>query len=321
MRIIVTGGAGFIGSALVWRLNQLGYNDITIVDRLDESEKWKNLVPLKFEDYVDADDFIIDLEEYDEFDAIFHLGACSSTTEKDSGFLIENNFDYSKTVISWAAMFGIRCVYASSAATYGDGSAGMKDGTSDLNPLRPLNMYGYSKHLIDKWAQRKGLFRQIVGLKYFNVFGPNENHKEDMRSLVGKAFDEINATGALNLFRSHNADYEDGEFGRDFVYVKDAVDMSIHFLENHVGGLFNVGSGKASTWNELANATFSALGREPNIQYIDMPAELQGKYQYHTEADITRLRKAGYSKPITPLADAVADYVQNYLVPDKRLGD
>jgi ADP-L-glycero-D-manno-heptose 6-epimerase len=234
---------------------------------------------------------------------------------------MENNFEYSKIVAGWAAMNDIRCIYASSAATYGDGSAGMKDGTSDLNPLRPLNMYGYSKHLVDKWAQRMGLFKFTVGLKYFNVFGPNENHKGDMRSLVSKAYDEITATGSLNLFRSHNADYEDGEFGRDFVYVKDAVDMTIHFMENEVGGLFNVGSGQAATWNELAGATFAALGKEPSIEFIDMPEQLRGKYQYHTEADITRIRKTGYSKPITPLSDAVADYVQNYLIPDKHLGD
>jgi ADP-L-glycero-D-manno-heptose 6-epimerase len=321
MKIIVTGGAGFIGSALVWRLNQLGYNNIIIVDRLDESEKWKNLVPLKFEDYVDADDFIDEMGEHDEFDVIFHLGACSSTTEKDSGFLMHNNVEYTKIVASWAAMNGIRCIYASSAATYGNGSAGMKDGASDLNPLRPLNMYGFSKHLVDKWAQRMGLFRQIVGLKYFNVFGPNENHKGDMRSLVSKAVDEITSTGSLNLFRSHNPEYKDGEFGRDFLYVKDAVDMTIHFMDNDVGGLFNVGSGQASTWNELANATFAALGREPKIEYIDMPEQLRGKYQYHTQADLTRIRKAGYSRTITPLAEAVADYVQNYLVPDKHLGD
>ncbi len=321
MKIIVTGGAGFIGSALVWRLNERGYNDILIVDRLDETEKWKNLVPLKFTDYIDADDFIEEIEMYDDFDIIFHLGACSSTTEINSEFLMHNNFEYSKIISSWAVLNEIRCIYASSAATYGDGSAGMKDGTSNLNPLRPLNMYGYSKHLFDKWAQRMGLFRQIVGLKYFNVFGPNENHKADMRSLVNKAFDEIKATDALGLFRSYNPDYKDGEFGRDFVYVKDAVDMTLHFMENRSAGLFNVGSGQVTTWNALAHATFAALDKKPNIQYIDMPEQLRGKYQYHTQADLSRIRTAGYTAEITPLADAVADYVQNYLVADKHLGD
>ena len=252
---------------------------------------------------------------------MFHLGACSSTTETDSQFLIANNYEYSKLVCSWCVMNEMRFIYASSAATYGDGSAGMRDGADKLNSLRPLNMYGYSKHLFDKWAERMGLFPSIVGLKFFNVFGPNENHKGDMRSLVNKAFDEINATDTLGLFRSYNPDYEDGEFGRDFIYVKDAVDMTLHFMENSDGGLFNVGSGRAATWNELAHAAFAALGKEPNIQYIDMPEPLRGKYQYHTQADLTRIRAAGYSAAITPLEDAVADYVQNYLIPDNYLGD
>lgn len=321
MKIIVTGGAGFIGSAILWRLNQLGYDDILIVDRLDGTDKWKNLVPLKFTDYVDADDFIDEIEEYDHYDLMFHLGACSSTTETDSQFLIRNNYEYSKIVCSWCVMNEIRFVYASSAATYGDGSAGMEDGTGKLSSLLPLNMYGYSKHLFDKWAQQMGLFDRIVGLKYFNVFGPNENHKGDMRSLVNKAFDQINETGKLNLFKSHNPDYADGEFGRDFVYVKDAVDMTLHFMENEIGGLFNIGSGRMQTWNELAAAVFTAMNIEPNIEFIDMPENLRGRYQYHTEADLTRIRQSGYTAEITPLSDAVTDYVQNYLLEGRHLGD
>ncbi|HQZ96039.1 MAG TPA: ADP-glyceromanno-heptose 6-epimerase [Pyrinomonadaceae bacterium] len=321
MKIIVTGGAGFIGSAVVWRLNELGHDDILIVDRLDETDKWKNLVPLKFADYLDADDFLDDLGDFKDAQGIFHLGACSATTERDSDYLMRNNYQYTKDLADFAVANNIRFVYASSAATYGDRSAGMDDGTEHLDALRPLNMYGYSKHIFDKYAARNGMFDRIVGLKYFNVFGPNEDHKGDMRSLVNKAFGEINATGMIGLFRSYNPNFEDGEFGRDFVYVKDAVDMTLHFLENSVGGLFNVGSGEAATWNSLANAAFAALDRKPNIQYIDMPEQLRGKYQYHTQADLTRIRNAGYAKPITPLADAVADYVQNYLVPDKHLGD
>ncbi len=320
-KTIVTGGAGFIGSAVVWCLNELGYDDILIVDRMDETEKWKNLAPLRFADYIDADDFIDEIGSFKDVKTIFHLGACSSTTETDSDYMFRNNYQYTKDLAEFSMANDIRFIYASSAATYGDGSAGMNDGTDELNSLRPLNVYGYSKHLFDQYAARNGMFDRIVGLKYFNVFGPNENHKGDMRSLVNKAFDEINATGMLGLFKSHNPKYKDGEFGRDFVYVKDAVNMTLHFMDNKIGGLFNVGSGRMTTWNSLANATFAALDRKPNIQYIDMPEQLRGKYQYHTQADLTRISTAGYTAEITPLADAVADYVQNYLMPDKHLGD
>ena len=320
-KTIVTGGAGFIGSAIVWRLNQLGYDDILIVDRLDETDKWKNLAPLKFSDYIDADDFIDELGDFKKAGAILHLGACSSTTETDSDYMIRNNFQYTKDLAEWAVDHNIRFIYASSAATYGDGSAGMNDGTDELHGLRPLNVYGCSKHLFDQYATRNGMFDSIVGLKYFNVFGPNEDHKGDMRSVVNKAFGEINATGMLGLFRSANSDYADGEFGRDFVYVKDAVDMTLHFLENKTGGLFNVGSGRMNTWNALAAAIFKALNVKPNIQYIDMPEHLRDRYQYHTQADLTRIREAGYAAEITPLDEAVAEYLQNYLMLGKHLGD
>ena len=319
--IVVTGGAGFIGSAVVWRLNELGHDDILIVDRLDETDKWKNLAPLKFADYIDADDFLDELGSFKDTKTIYHLGACSSTTETDSDYMFRNNYQYTKDLAEFALANDIGFIYASSAATYGDGSAGMEDGTKKLDGLRPLNVYGYSKHLFDQYAARNGMFDRIVGLKYFNVFGPNENHKGDMRSLVNKAFDEITATGMLGLFKSHNPEYKDGEFGRDFVYVKDAVDMTLHFAENRIGGLFNVGSGRMATWNALANATFAALDKEPNIQYIDMPEHLRDRYQYHTRADLTRIRQAGYTAETTPLDTAVADYVQNFLVPGKHLGD
>jgi ADP-L-glycero-D-manno-heptose 6-epimerase len=320
-QIIVTGGAGFIGSAVVWRLNQLGEENILIVDRLDETDKWKNLAPLKYADYLDADDFLDDLDEFKDAKAIVHLGACSSTTERDSAYLMRNNYEYTRELAEWSVTHDMRFIYASSAATYGDGSAGMEDGTENLSRLRPLNMYGYSKHLFDQYAHRKGLFDRIVGLKYFNVFGPNEDHKGDMRSLVNKAFSQIRERGKLKLFKSHNPDYKDGEFGRDFVYVKDAVDMTLHFLDRKDGGLFNVGAGQMHTWNELAEAIFEALGKEPDTEYIDMPEELRDRYQYHTRADIGRIREAGYENSIIPLNESVADYVQNYLVPGKRLGD
>jgi ADP-L-glycero-D-manno-heptose 6-epimerase len=248
-KIIVTGGAGFIGSAIVWRLNELGYDDILIVDRADKTDKWKNLAPLKFADYIDADDFIDDLDDFKDARTIFHLGACSSTTETDADYMLRNNYQYTQDLARWSVKQEIRFIYASSAATYGDGSAGMSDGPDDLAKLRPLNIYGYSKHLFDQYAAKNKMFDHIVGLKYFNVFGPNENHKGDMRSLVNKAFDQINQTGKLQLFKSANPAYADGEFGRDFVYVKDAVEMTLHFMQSKIGGLFNVGSGQMNTWN------------------------------------------------------------------------
>lgn len=320
-KIIVTGGAGFIGSAVVWRLNELGEDNILIVDRLDETDKWKNLAPLKYADYLDADDFLDELYGFKNARAVIHLGACSSTTERDSAYLMRNNYEYTRDLAEWSAENDIKFIYASSAATYGDGSAGMEDGTEDLSRLRPLNMYGYSKHLFDQYARRKGLFDRVVGLKYFNVFGPNENHKGDMRSLVNKAFAQIRETGRLKLFKSHHPDYKDGEFGRDFVYVKDAVEMTLHFLDRTDGGLFNVGAGQMHTWNELAGAIFAALGKPPDIEYIDMPEELRDRYQYRTEANISGLRSTGYENEVTALNEAVADYVRNYLVPGKHLGD
>ncbi len=320
-KIIVTGGAGFIGSAIVWRLNELGYDNIFIVDRLDETDKWKNLPPLRFADYIDADDFIDDLGEFRDVRYIFHLGACSSTTERDAHYVIRNNYQYTCDLAEFALANDIRFIYASSAATYGDGSAGMEDGFDNLGRLRPLNVYGYSKHLFDQFAARNGMFEKIVGLKYFNVFGPNEDHKDDMRSLVNKAFEQINTSGILQLFKSQNPDYEDGEFGRDFVYVKDAVEMTLHFMENETGGLFNVGSGRMNTWNALAKAIFDALNLGVHIKYIEMPEHIRDRYQYRTEADLTRIRQAGYTADTTPLDAAVADYVRNYLVPGKHLGD
>lgn len=321
MRIIVTGGAGFIGSAVVWGLNQLGHDNILIADRMDDSDKWKNLSPLRFADYIDAADLIDELDQHNAAKAIFHLGACSSTTERDSDLMLRNNYAYTCLLADFAVENGIRFVYASSAATYGDGSNGMEDGTESLDRLRPLNIYGYSKHLFDKYAARQGMFAEIVGLKYFNVFGPNEDHKGDMRSLVNKAFDEINETGKLRLFKSHSPDYKDGEFGRDFVYVKDAVDMTLFFLDNKTGGLFNIGSGHMNTWNALADAIFDALDKPRNVEFVEMPEHLRDRYQYHTQADLTRLRNAGYTKDTSQLSAAVADYVKDHLIPGKHLGD
>jgi ADP-L-glycero-D-manno-heptose 6-epimerase len=328
-RILVTGGAGFIGSALVWALNQRGHTDIVVTDFLGSDEKWKNLVPLKFADYVEAGSFREHLRHnpaaFGRFSAVFHLGACSATTERNASYLIDNNYNVTKELAAWSLEHDARFIYASSAATYGDGAQGMEDTNEELHRLRPLNMYGYSKHLFDLHAQREGWLSRIVGVKYFNVFGPNEDHKGEMRSLVNKAYQQILATGRVQLFKSHKPEFKDGEQMRDFLYVKDAVEMTLHFAEHPqgqtTGGLYNLGSGEANTWLTLTRAIFAALGREPTIDFIDMPEVLRGKYQYFTQADTAKLRAAGYARAMTPLTESVRDYVQNHLVPAKKLGE
>ncbi len=326
-RILVTGGAGFIGSALVAALNQRGISDIVVTDFLGSDEKWRNLTPLKFADYLEADDFRKRIGQNQaalgDFSAVFHLGACSATTEKNASYLIDNNFNVTKELATWSLAKNIRFIYASSAATYGDGAQGMDDQDPNLGRLRPLNMYGYSKHLFDQHAQHKGWLDRIVGVKYFNVFGPNEDHKGDMRSLVNKAYEQIRTTGRVGLFKSYHPDFKDGEQMRDFLYVKDAVEMTLHFAESATtaGGLFNLGSGNANTWLTLTRAIFSALNLPPKIDFIEMPEALKGKYQYYTKADITKLRAVGYRRAMTPIEDAIRDYVQNYLATNRRLGD
>jgi ADP-L-glycero-D-manno-heptose 6-epimerase len=321
--MLVTGAAGLVGSAVVWALNQRGHERIIAVDRLDCSEKWRNLVPLRFDDYLEADALPgkIELGLLNDVRSIVHLGACSSTTETDGRYLVENNFNYTKMLAEWAMQRGIRFVYASSAATYG-ALEGRVSESLDLTTLRPLNMYGYSKQMFDRHASTRGYLDRIVGLKYFNVFGPNENHKGDMRSVVNKTFRQIQETGRARLFKSYRPEFADGEQRRDFLYVKDAADMTLHLLgEPGAHGLFNIGSGESHTWRELVSAVFAALGRPVEIEFIEMPVELRAKYQYWTEASIDRLRHAGYRRPITPLADAVRDYVARYLVADRHLGD
>jgi ADP-L-glycero-D-manno-heptose 6-epimerase len=326
-RILVTGGAGFIGSALVWALNSRGVDDIVISDILGADEKWKNLVPLKYADYVEGPALRSKLAQspgtLGKFSAVFHLGACSSTTERNASYLVDNNTAFTRELAGWALSTGARFIYASSAATYGDGAQGMDDNDPAIERLRPLNMYGYSKHLFDLQARRLGWLNRIVGVKYFNVFGPNEEHKGDMRSVVSKANLQIKETGKIGLFKSYDPKYADGGQMRDFLYVKDAVEMTLHFAEkgNAAAGLFNLGSGEANTWVTLANAIFAALGRTPNIEFVEMPDTLREKYQYYTKADISKLRGTGYDRPVTPLSDAVADYVSNYLMQGKRLGD
>ena len=321
--IVVTGGAGFIGSALIYGLNQRGITDILVVDELGHSSKWKNLRGLAFGDYMDKDDFlnlVLDDQAPQSVEAVLHMGACTATTETDVSFLIRNNFEYSKQLALWAEEAGVRFIYASSAATYGDGSQGFDDDEDRIDQLRPLNPYGYSKQLFDLWARREGLLSKMVGLKYFNVFGPNEYHKADMRSFVLKGFEQIAATGKVRLFRSCNPAYADGEYVRDFIYIKDAVDMTLFFLDNpEIGGLFNVGTGRARTWNDMVKAVFAALGREPRIEYVDMPDSIRHQYQYFTEARMDRLHQAGYDRAPLPLEETIQDYVQNYLAKGEYL--
>ena len=324
-RVLVTGGAGFIGSALVWELNGRGCTDVLIADSAPESERALYLRHLMFADYLAPEQALswFTAGKLGSFDCILHLGACSSTTETNREYLYRNNFEFSRDLAAAALASGTRFVYASSAATYGDGGAGMDDAHPENLPrLKPLNLYGESKHLMDLHAWRGGWLERIVALKYFNVFGPNEEHKGDMRSVVNKSFAQVAQTGIIRLFKSYRPEYADGEQRRDFLYVKDAVRMTLHLAGNRdAAGVFNIGSGEAHTWNDLARAIFAALGRQPRIEYVEMPESIRDKYQYFTEAKIAKLRSVGYTQPITPLGEAVRDYVQNYLLPGKALGE
>ncbi len=320
MKYLVTGGAGLIGGAVVSALNQAGETDILIVDHLGTSEKWKNLRDLQFTDYLEKDLFRRLLYEgkFNDagFKAIIHMGACSSTTERDASYLADNNFNVTKELAAFSVSHQVRFLYASSAATYGAGEHGYVDDEEHMDELRPLNMYGYSKLMFDLWAKRTGILRSITGMKFTNVFGPNEKHKGGMRSMVLRAFEQITERGWVELFRSDRPEYPDGGQMRDFVYVKDVAAMILALMEHNAKGIFNVGSGRAETWNALAGAVFKALGREPDIRYIAMPENLKGKYQYYTRADMTKFQALKTGVSARPLEEAVADYVRNHLLPE-----
>lgn len=320
--IIVTGGAGFIGSNIVAQLQEKGYKDIVVVDWLGSDEKWKNIAKRELAAVVQPENMFDFLSEHtDEIDAIIHMGAISATTETDADLIMRSNFELSWKLWCFCRDFKKQFIYASSAATYGDGSLGFvdNDDLDFLNSLRPLNAYGWSKALFDRKVARELLEGratppQHIGFKFFNVYGPNEYHKGGQKSVIAHIFPIVKADEEVKLFKSYHPDYKDGEQLRDFVWVGDIVSVILWALENkNISGLYNIGTGKARSFYDLAKATWNALGKQEKIGFKDMPVELRGKYQYFTEADLTKLRAAGYTKPMTSLEDGVREYVQNYL--------
>ena len=319
--IIVTGGAGMIGSMIAWHLNtKLGRDDLIIVDHITHEAQWQNLVHRRYAEYLDKDQLFDYLEGDDEVTAVIHMGAISATTETNFNKLVEANIHYSQDLWSWCTENDVPFFYASSAATYGNGDAGYDD--VSINKLRPLNGYGYSKHFFDQWALKqlpKNSPPAWAGFKFFNVYGPNEYHKERMASVAFHTFNQFSQTGTMKLFKGTKVGVKDGEQQRDFVYVKDCAAIVCHFLENAVAknnGIYNIGTGQARSFKDLATTVMTSMGRTPNIEYIDMPLDLQGKYQYFTEAPMAKIRAAGYKSPMTSLEDGVKDYVQNYLMQD-----
>lgn len=316
--ILLTGGAGFIGSCLLHLLNSKGIFDIIVVDHLANTDKWKNLVGKKFKNFFSKDEFILSLE-YNKlnklhFEAIFHLGACTNTFEKNLDYLIENNFRYSTKLAQFAAEKNIKFVYASSAATYGAGEKGYDDNL--IHELTPLNPYGFSKYLFDCWVVSNGLQNEFTGLRFFNVYGPNEYHKGEMASMVFKAFIQVRSSGKVKLFRSNSPDFPDGEQKRDFIYVKDVVDLIWKIFESGQTGIFNIGTGKAQSWNTLARAVFKAMNLQPKIEYFDMPKEIESQYQNFTQANVEKLLSKIGDYKFTTLEEGVYDYINNFLLQD-----
>jgi len=323
--IVVTGGAGFIGSNLVAGLEQAGAGDIVVVDRLGRDDKWRNIAKRGLADIIRPEALALFLAaNAGAIDTIFHMGAISATTERDVDLIVEENVRATLDLWAFCRDRGVRLIYASSAATYGDGSAGFEDDADrqSLARLRPLNPYGWSKHVVDRRltmlaAEGRPTPPQWAGLKFFNVYGPNEYHKGDMRSVIAKITPDLARGAPARLFRSYHPGYADGGQMRDFVHVDDCVAVMLWLWRNpSVSGLFNVGSGEARSWNDLAAAIFAALGRTPVIDYIEMPETLRDRYQYFTQASMTKLRQAGYDRPFRSLEDGIAGYVQNHLLAD-----
>ena len=324
--IIVTGGAGFIGSAVVAELNVRGREDIIIVDDVDHDEKEDNIAHLQYDQMIGIADFREQLLAGDfdnqNIEAIIHMGACSSTTETDWAYLEDNNVEYSKDIIRWCQSHNVRCIYASSAATYGNGENGYDDDEKLFDKLVPLNLYGKSKLLVDIWARDGRFLNEAVGLRFFNVFGPNEWHKEEMMSVVAKKYPDVASGKEMTLFKSYEKKYGDGEQKRDFIYVKDAVRAVLFFLDHkEIGGVYNVGTGKARSWLDVARAMFAASAMPEKIEFIDMPEHIRSQYQYFTQADTSKLAGTGFDiYENYALEDAIAEYVQDYLAPHRHIG-
>lgn len=318
--ILVTGGAGFIGSVLAKQLNVLGHTDLVIVDKLESSSKWKNLRGIKYLEYIHADELFSG--EYDdliaEADMVFHMGASSSTTEMNMDFLMKNNVSYTQALFRFAATKNIPFIYASSAATYGNGEFGYSDAHELIDSLMPMNPYGYSKQLVDEWILKEEKKPDHwFGLKFFNVYGPNEYHKEEMRSLVHKSFEQIKSKAPVKLFKSHRPEYKDGQQLRDFIYVKDVIRVMIELADpdkSPFSGIYNLGTGRARSFQDLVTATFKAMNINPKIEYIDMPESIRSQYQYFTEAEMGKLLEALPGFEFTSLEDGVFDYVQSHLM-------